>query len=97
MLYAKWRDWTPRFEHKGYELGFMEHDDGDVVKWDWTIYKFVEQKTYDAPFYEEDYDFVHDMYEEVCSLDVSPYERNEHIINRLFLQQVAKLIDNDGK
>mgnify|MGYP001158052653 FL=1 len=91
MLFAKYRDWTPRFEHKGYELGFMEHDDGDVVKWDWTIYKFVEQKTYD------DHDFVHDMFEEVCSLDVSPYERNEHVINRLFIQQVAKLIDNDDE
>ena len=93
MLYAKWRDWTPRFEHEGYELGFDELDDGDVIKWCWTIYKFVEQRTYDYL----DSDFSHDMYEEVCSLDVSPYERNEHIINRLFLQQVAKLIDNDGK
>ena len=91
MLYAKYRDWTPRFSDNGYELGFAEHDDGDVVKWDWTIYKFAELKTYD------DHDFVHHMYEEVCSLDVSPYERNEHIINRLFLQQVAKLIDNDDK
>ena len=25
-------------------LDLMEHDDGDVVKWDWTIYKFVEEK-----------------------------------------------------
>ena len=66
MLFAKWRDWTPRFADNGYELGFAEHDDGDVVKWDWTIYKFAELKTYD------DHDFVHHMYEEVCSLDVSP-------------------------
>ena len=84
MLYAKYRDWTPRFSDNGYELGFMEHDDGDVVKWDWTIYKFVEQRTYDG----FDMEFTYDMYEEVCSLDVSPYERNEHIINRMFLQQV---------
>ena len=94
MLFAKWRDWTPRFEYKGYELGFMEHDDGDVVKWDWTIYKFVEEKTYSEIHQDL---FVHQMYEEVCSLDVSPYERNEHIINRLFLQQVAKLIDNNDE
>ena len=33
MLYAKYRDWTPRFSDNGYELGFAEHDDGDVVKW----------------------------------------------------------------
>ena len=90
MLFAKYRDWTPRFEHKGYELGFMEHDDGDVVKWDWTVYKFVEQKTYD------DHDFVHDMYEKVCSLDVSPYERNTNTIRDLFQKQVTKLIDNDS-
>ena len=44
MLFAKYRDWTPEDVYKGHELGLMEHDDGDVVKWDWTIYKFVEQK-----------------------------------------------------
>ena len=44
MLFAKHRDWTPEDVYKGYELGLMEHDDGDVVKWDWTIYKFVERK-----------------------------------------------------
>ena len=90
MLFAKYRDWTPEDVYNGYELGLMEHDDGDVVKWDWTIYKFVERKTYD------DYDFVHDMYEEVCSLDVSPYERNTNTIRDLFQKQVAKLIDNDN-
>ncbi len=90
MLFAKYRDWTPEDVYKGYELGLMEHDDGDVVKWDWTIYKFVERKTYD------DYDFVHDMYEEVCSLDVSPYERNTNTIRDLFQKQVTKLIDNDN-
>ena len=90
MLFAKYRDWTPEDVYKGYELGLMEHDDGDVVKWDWTIYKFVERKTYD------DYDFVHDMYEEVCSLDVSPYERNTNTIRDLFQKQVTKLIDNDS-
>ena len=37
MLFAKYRDWTPRISDNGYELVFAEHDDGDVVKWDWTI------------------------------------------------------------
>ena len=89
MLFAKYRDWTPRFEHKGYELGFMEHDDGDVVKWDWTIYKFVEERSYDGrPLARRV--FTQQMYEEVCSLDVSPYERNMSTIEDLFV----KLIDN---
>tara|TARA_X000000950_G_scaffold253616_1_gene316763 strand:- start:744 stop:1028 length:285 start_codon:yes stop_codon:yes gene_type:complete len=89
MLFAKYRDWTPRFEHKGYELGFMEHDDGDVVKWDWTIYKFVEERSYDGrPLAQKA--FTQQMYEEVCSLDVSPYERNMSTIEDLFV----KLIDN---
>ena len=83
MLFAKYRDWTPEDCYEGYELGFMEHDDGDVVKWDWTIYKFVEEKS-------------HDMYEKVCSLDVSPYERNTYTIRDLFQKRVRKLIDNDG-
>ena len=89
MLFVKWRDWTPRFEHKGYELGFMEHDDGDVVKWDWTIYKFAEERSYDGrPLARRV--FTQQMYEEVCSLDVSPYERNMSTIEDLFV----KLIDN---
>ena len=89
MLFAKYRDWTPRFEHKGYELGFMEHDDGDVVKWDWTIYKFVEERSYDGRPLARMV-FTQQMYEEVCSLDVSPYERNMSTIEDLFV----KLIDN---
>ena len=89
MLFAKYRDWTPQFEHKGYELGFMEHDDGDVVKWDWTIYKFAEERSYDErPLAQKA--FTQQMYEEVCSLDVSPYERNMSTIEDLFV----KLIDN---
>ena len=85
MLFAKYRDWTPRFEHKGYELGFMEHDDGDVVKWDWTIYKFARLMP------------GKEMYEEICNLDVSPYERNTNTIRDLFQKRVRKLIDNDVK
>jgi len=91
MLFAKWRDWTPEDCYKGYELGLQEHEYDDNLKWDWTIYKFVEQKTYD------DHDFVHDMYEEVCSLDVSPYERNKGTIRDLFQKQVTKLLDNDSE
>lgn len=88
MLFAKYRDWTPEDCYKGYELGLQEHEYDDNLKWDWTIYKFVEQKTYD------DHDFVHDMYEEVCSLDVSPYERNMSTIRDLFQKQVTKVLDN---
>lgn len=91
MLFAEYRDWTPRFEYGEYKLGFDELDDGDVIKWCWSIYKFVEQRSYD------DHDFVHDMYEEICSLDVSPYERNEHLINRKFIETVSKLVDNGIK
>ena len=91
MLFAKYRDWTPEDCYKGYELGLQEHEYDDNLKWDWTIYKFVEQKTYD------DHDFVHDMYEEVCSLDVSPYERNKGTIRDLFQKQVTKLLDNDSE
>ena len=93
MLFAKYRDWTPRFSDNGYELGFMEHDDGDVVKWDWTIYKFVEEKTYSSIHKDI---LVHQMYEKVCNLDVSPYERNTNTIRDLFQKQVTKLIDNDN-
>ena len=78
----KYRDFEPRQESKEYCLGLMIHDDGDVVKWDWTIYKEFDNNA---------------MYEEVCNLDVSPYERNEHKINQLFLKQVAKLLDNDSE
>ena len=96
MLFAKYRDWTPRFEHKGYELGFMEHDDGDVIKWDWTIYKFVEERSYDGrPLARKV--FTQQMYEEVCSLDVSPYEQNRGTIRDLFQKQVTKLLDNDSE
>ena len=82
MLFMKYRDFEPRQESKEYCLGLMIHDDGDVVKWDWTIYKEFDNTS---------------MYEEVCNLDVSPYERNEHKINQLFLKQVAKLLDNDSE
>lgn len=93
MLFAKYRDWTPEDVYNGYELGLMEHDDGDVVKWDWTIYKFVEEKIYSSIHKDI---LVHQMYEKVCSLDVSPYERNTNTIRDLFQKQVTKLIDNDN-
>jgi len=91
MLFAEYRDWTPRFEYGGYKLGLQEHEYDDNLKWDWTIYKFVEQRSYDGD------DFVHGVYEEICSLDVSPYERNEHLINRKFIETVSKLVDNYTK
>ena len=82
MLFMKYRDFEPRQEYEEYCLGLMIHDDGDVIKWDWTIYKEFDGTA---------------MYDEICYLDVSPYERNEHKINQLFLKQVEKLLDNDGK
>tara|TARA_B100000963_G_scaffold267872_1_gene236080 strand:- start:524 stop:811 length:288 start_codon:yes stop_codon:yes gene_type:complete len=95
MLFVKHRDWTPKDFYEGYELGFMEHDDGDVVKWDWTIYKFVEERAYDDRPLALNV-FTQLMYEKVCSLDVSPYERNMNTIRDLFQKQVTKLIDNDS-
>ena len=94
MLFAKNRDWIPEEVFMGYELGFMEHDDGDVVKWDWTIYKFVEEKSFSNIHQDL---FKHQMYEKVCSLDVSPYERDMSGILDLFQKQVVKLIDNPVK
>ena len=80
----KYRDFEPRQEYEEYCLGLMIHDDGDVIKWDWSVYKQT----------------AGDMYEEICDLEVSPYERNEHKINQLFLKQVNLLrlsLDNDVK
>lgn len=84
MLFMKYRDFEPRQEYEEYCLGLMIHDDGDVIKWDWSVYKQT----------------AGDMYEEICDLEVSPYERNEHKINQLFLKQVNLLrlsLDNDVK
>lgn len=81
----KYRDFEPKYNQEDYCLGLMIHDDGDVIKWDWTIYKEFDNTA---------------MYEEVCSLDVSPYERNEHHINKMFRKQVNLLrlsLDNDVK
>jgi len=96
MLFAKYRDWTPEDCYKGYELGLQEHEYDDNLKWDWTIYKFVEERSYDGrPLARKV--FTQQMYEEVCSLDVSPYERNKGTIRDLFQKQVTKLLDNDSE
>ena len=84
MEFKSYRDFEPRQEDGEYCLGLMIHDDGDVIKWDWTVYKQISG----------------DMYEEMCSLEVSPYERNEHHINRMFRKQVNLLrlsLDNNVK
>ena len=57
------------------------------------FYKFVEEKTYSSIHKDI---LVHQMYEKVCNLDVSPYERNTNTIRDLFQKQVTKLIDNDN-
>ena len=81
MLFAKYRDFEPMDEHKGYILSRTIHDDGDCIKWDWEIWKFVEKKEY------EDSPIVHDMCEMICSLDLSPYERNQWHITETFKKQ----------
>lgn len=73
MLYAKFRDFQPRSEYKGYVLGWCDHDDGDVVKWDWTVYKFSELQQFETS---PNTTATNEMYEEIKSLDISPYERN---------------------
>lgn len=75
MLFMKYRDFEPVHDSEDFSLGRMIHDDGDVIKWDWTVYKEFPDTG---------------LYEEIHSLDVSPYDRNESNIKDLFL----KFIDN---
>ena len=88
MLLAKYRDWEPIMEAHGYELGLMIHDDGDCRKWDWEIYKYVKDQTYD------DSTIIHHMYEYMGNLDVSPYNRNTTEIRDLFEKKMKKLAES---
>ena len=78
MLYAKYRDFEPKEEYRDHTLGLMIHDDGDVIKWDWTVYKFfgVEKSS------------PNEMYEQITTLDISPYERDMSTIRDKFMQFV---------
>lgn len=88
MLLAKYKSWDPIMEAHGYELGLTIHDDGDCIKWDWEIYKYVEDRTYnDSPV-------VDQMYEFVGTLDVSPYNRNTTEIRALFEKKMKKLAES---
>ena len=78
MLFAEYRDFDPFDTYKGYILSKAIHDDGDCIKWDWEIYRFVKNKTYDGS------DHVYRMHEFVCCLEISPYERNENLILDMF-------------
>ena len=87
MLYAKWRDFQPELDYHDYSLGLMVHDDGDCIKWDWTVYKFAKTVSYEGlPM-----QLTHDMFEEVCNLDISPYERNTKKIKEIFLKKVEEI------
>jgi len=85
MLYAKFRDFQPREEYKGYVLGWADHDDGDVVKWDWTVYRFVELQKFETS---PNTTATNEMYEEIKSLDISPYERDMSKIRDEFQRTV---------
>ena len=71
MLFMKYRDFEPKYNQEDYCLGLMIHDDGDVIKWDWTVYKEFPDTG---------------LYEDITNLDVSPYERNESVIKDLFVK-----------
>ena len=71
MLFMKYRDFEPKYNQEDYCLGLMIHDDGDVIKWDWTVYKEFSDTG---------------LYEDIANLDVSPYERNESVIKDLFVK-----------
>ena len=58
--------------HREYVLNKSIHDDGDCIKWDWEVYRYVKNKACD------------EMYEFVCWLEISPYERDENLIVSAF-------------
>ena len=65
------------------------HDDGDCIKWDWEIYRFVKNKTYDGS------DHVYRMHEFVCCLEISPYERNENLILDMFRNMAGMMFSEE--
>ena len=82
MLFAANRDFDPQGDYYNYCLGLQIHDDGDVVKWDWTIYKREPDADYTADL------VMYKMYREVHSIDVSPYERDKSKIEEIFKRWV---------
>ena len=46
MIFVANRDFEPHGNFYDYCLGRMIHDDGDVIKWDWTIYKAVREEDF---------------------------------------------------
>ena len=82
MLFAGNRDFEPQGDYYNYCLGRMIHDDGDVIKWDWTIYKRVPEFDYTDEL------VMYKMYQEVHSLKVSPYERDTSKITDMFKRWV---------
>jgi|TARA_B100000073_G_scaffold14221_1_gene11679 hypothetical protein len=90
MIFVAHRDFEPHGNYHNYCLGRMIHDDGDVIKWDWTIYKAVREE-----------DFTEDLisyrsFEEICGLDVSPYERDMSKIRELFEEKCLTLLSEHG-
>lgn len=82
MLFAIYRDFDPEDEFYDCSLGLQIHDDGDVIKWDWSIYKREPDADYTADLR------MYKMYSEVHSIDVSPYERDKSKIKDMFRQWV---------
>lgn len=85
MLYAKYRDFDPKEEYRGHTLGLMIHDDGDVIKWDWAVYKFFGVEQFNTS---DDKRYTNEMYEQITTLDISPYERDMSTIRDKFMQFV---------
>lgn len=84
MLYKKNIDFDHVYDHMGFTLGKFIHDDSDgFEKWDWSVYQFAVEKTWDEGYRTEEYDFVK-------SLDISPYERNMNLIKEKFHEWVDK-------
>ena len=91
MLYAGNRDFDPQDDYYDYCLGRMIHDDGDVIKWDWTIYKRVPEADYTADL------VMYKMYKEVHNLKISPYERDTSKIREMFKRWVLLDISKQAK
>ena len=67
--------WDIVDEKNGYVLGVSSHDDRDVSKADYDVYKFVRTHKFKwkGTTYEQD------MYHVVGSLDISPYAKSNEV------------------
>ena len=88
MKFAKYRDFYPMWEYKGYTLGRFEHDDGDVIKWDWSVYRYSGIEQFETS---PNTIATNEMYDELCSIDVSPYERDLMKIKEAFKKAIKTL------